>query len=301
MTEKGIQFISLAPTNKACRIIDGTTLHKFTISHSRKSLMEIKWEYIIIDEISMVSEHFYKFFITLHRVRPEIKFIIGGDFAQLLPVNDRIENLDYEHSPALHELADGNNLTLTTCRRSDTEVYTMCLDENIMNLKKEDFAHEKTKYNLCYTNATRKKINKEKMDQAVEENKKGKKQKVVHLKAYKFDERSQDVSLLPGMPIIARMNNKDLNIMNNEMFRITKADAEFITITSSENTSIACMSIKTSDFVKLFNIGFCITIHCAQGQSYDHPYSIHEFNRLDKRLRYVALSRSTKKSFINLI
>jgi hypothetical protein len=81
----------------------------------------------------------------------------------------------------------------------------MCLDENIMNLKKEDFTHEKTKYNLCYTNATRKKINKEKMDQAVEENKKGKKQKVVHLKAYAYDERSQDISLQPGMPIKARM------------------------------------------------------------------------------------------------
>ena len=119
MTEQGIQFIALAPTNKACRIIDGTTLHKFTISHSRKSLMEIKWQYIIIDEISMVSEKFYKFFITLHRVRPEIKFIIAGDFAQLLPVNDRIDNLDYENSPALHELVDGNHLLLTTCRRSD--------------------------------------------------------------------------------------------------------------------------------------------------------------------------------------
>ncbi len=81
ITDKGIQFISLAPTNKACRVINGTTLHKFTISHSH--------------EISMVSEHFDKFFITLHRVRPEIKFIICGDFAQLLPVNDRIENLEY--------------------------------------------------------------------------------------------------------------------------------------------------------------------------------------------------------------
>ncbi len=79
---------------------------------------------------------------------------------------------------------------------------------------------------------------------------------MVNLKAYKFDERSQ-----------ARMNNKDLNIMNNEMFRITKADADFITITSSENGSIACMSIKTSEFTKLFNIGFCIMIHCCQGQS----------------------------------
>ena len=146
-----------------------------------------------------------------------------------------------------------------------------------------------------------KKINQEKMKEAVEANRTGAKKKVVNLKAYKFDESTQDISLLPGMPIIARTNNKDLNIMNNEMFRITKADADFITITSSENASIACMNINTSEFTKLFNIGFCITIHCAQGQSYNRPYSIYEFNRLDKRLRYVAISRSTKKSFINLI
>ena len=41
----------------------------------------------------------------------------------------------------------------------------MCLPEKI----------NKTKYNLCYTNASRKKINKEMMDQAVAENRKGKK------------------------------------------------------------------------------------------------------------------------------
>ncbi len=33
MTEQGIQFISLAPTNKACRVINGTTLHKYTPPH----------------------------------------------------------------------------------------------------------------------------------------------------------------------------------------------------------------------------------------------------------------------------
>ena len=76
------------------------------------------------------------------------------------------------------------------------------------------------------------------MEEAVEANRAGARKKVVNLKAYVFDNRSQDVSLLPGMPIIARINNKKLNIMNNEMFKITKADAEFITITSSENDSI---------------------------------------------------------------
>ncbi len=50
----------------------------------------------------------------------------------------------------------------------------MCLPENINQLKKDKFTNNKNKYNLCYTHATSKKINKEKMDQAVEENKNGK-------------------------------------------------------------------------------------------------------------------------------
>ena len=139
------------------------------------------------------------------------------------------------------------------------------------------------------------------MMQAVEANKKGKKQKVVNLKAYVFDERSQDVSLLAGMPIIARMTSDEYNIMNNECFLIKKVSDEWITITNSENDSIACMDIPTDEMTKHFNIAYCITIHCCQGQSYNHPYSIHEFNRLDKRLRYVALSRATQKQFINVI
>ena len=40
----------------------------------------------------MMSEMFYKFFIVLKRMLPDIKFIIAGDFAQLLPVKDRVED-----------------------------------------------------------------------------------------------------------------------------------------------------------------------------------------------------------------
>ena len=263
--------------------------------------MDIKWEYIIIDEISMVSEKFYKFVITLHRIRPDIKFIIAGDFAQLLPVNDRIDDLDYENSPALHELADGNHLLLSTCRRSDSELYNMCLPENIVQLTKDDFTNNKSRINICFTNATRKKINKEKMAEAVEANKKGKKQKVVSLKAYVYDENSQDVSLLPLMPVIARMTSDEYNIMNNETFTIKKVSEEFITLTSADKDSIACMDIPTDMFVQLFHIAFCITCHKSQGETYNHPYTIYEWNRMDSRLKYVALSRATQKAFINLI
>ena len=35
--------------------------------------------------------------------------------------------------------------------------------------------------------------------------------------------------------------------------------------------------------------------------SIDKPYTIHEFNRMDKKLKYVALSRATNYENINII
>ena len=177
----------------------------------------------------------------------------------------------------------------------------MCLLENIVQLTKDDFTNNKSRINICFTNATRKKINKEKMDQAVEENKKGKKQKVVNLKAYVYDENSQDVSLLPLMPVNARMKSDEYNIMNNETFTIKKVSEEFITLTSADKDSIACMEIPTEEMTKMFHVAFCITTHKAQGCSFDHPYTIFEWERMDSRLKYVSLSRATQKQFINLI
>ena len=69
----------------------------------------MKFKTILGDKMSMVSENFYKYFITLKRMRPDIQFILGGDYAQLLPVKDRIENCDYENSSALHELTDADD------------------------------------------------------------------------------------------------------------------------------------------------------------------------------------------------
>ena len=67
---------------------------------------------------------FYKYLITWKRANKSIKFIIAGDFQQLLPVNDIVDtDFDYKHSPALHELSDGNRLQLTNCRRSDRYLF----------------------------------------------------------------------------------------------------------------------------------------------------------------------------------
>ena len=92
MDGRKLKYVSLAPTNKACRVINGITICKFIASFNMKSFMDGKYDYIFIDEISMVQEIYYKFFIYLKRSNPKIKFIIAGDFQQLTPVKDRVKN-----------------------------------------------------------------------------------------------------------------------------------------------------------------------------------------------------------------
>jgi hypothetical protein len=171
----------------------------------------------------------------------------------------------------------------------------MCLSENINQVKKTDFKHKKTSTNICYTNKMRKQINHEKMMEAVEANKKGSKQKVLELKAYKYSENSQDIYLMKGMPVIARTSTDDFS--NNDQFTVKKVAADIIILTDGHAT----MEIETADFTRCFNLAYCITIHGVQGETYDHPYSIYEFEKFDARLKYVAISRSTKKEYINMI
>ena len=92
----------------------------------------------------------------------------------------------------------------------------MLLPENIKKIKKSDFKSKTTLKNISFTNKKRMEINKIKMDEEVRR----KKIKPLELKALDYDPNSQDVRLCEGMPVIARRNNRDLNIYNNETFII---------------------------------------------------------------------------------
>jgi hypothetical protein len=72
LQNKGKTFSCLAPTNLAAINIRGTTVHKF-VSKLKKmdSLYNFDVDYLFIDEISMLQEIFYKFFI----IRKNLKLI----------------------------------------------------------------------------------------------------------------------------------------------------------------------------------------------------------------------------------
>ena len=100
---------------------------------------------------------------------------------------------------------------------------------------------------------------------------------------------------MKNMPVIARVTTDSFS--NNDQFIVQKVAADIIILTDRQ----AKMEMETADFTRCFNLAYCITIHCVQGSSYDFPYTIYQFDMLDARLKYVAISRSTKKEYINMI
>jgi ATP-dependent exoDNAse (exonuclease V) alpha subunit len=115
------------------------------------------------------------------------------------------------------------------------------------------------------------------------------------------DASSQDVILMVGTPIIAKVNKlskKDIEtnyaFANNEEFVITKINGDDI-YTSGD------FIVNKNDFQNLFNVAYCITCFKAQGQTYDFDYTIWEWHRFTDRMKYVALSRSTNINYINII
>ena len=228
-------------------------------------------------------------------MRPDIKFIIAGDFAQLLPVKDRIEDCNYKDSLALFELCDGNRIQLLKCRRSDSTLFNMLLPHNINKIRRSDFKNEMTTKHISFTNKKRMEINKIMMEQEIRR----KKVKPLELKALNYDPNSQDVKLCSGMPIIARKNNKELNVFNNETFTIRTIRLSTSEIIIEDDGKL--QSIPIDEFTKMFNVAYCITCHRAQGETYDVEYTIHEFNQFDERLKYVAMSRAVDIKLINII
>ena len=86
----------------------------------------------------------------------------------------------------------------------------------LKHIKNEQFTTDSTFQNICYTNKKRIAVNEIMMQQ----HKRLVKEKPLMLPKLEHDENSQDVQLMRGVPVIARVNYKSLDIANNELFKI---------------------------------------------------------------------------------
>jgi hypothetical protein len=185
------------------------------------------------------------------------------------------------------------------CRRSDTKLYELCssiLNNQTHNINIDDLTNKpfQSYKNICYTNGKRKQINDECMHRFLNSCKPRETHKVTKLT---YDNNTQDYTVCKGMPLISRLNMKSLDIVNNEIFTCNKIDTDTIEVTNEFKT----IQIPKEKFTKLFLLTFCITTHKSQGLSLNEKYCIHEYEKFDKKLKYVALSRATKYENINIV
>ena len=296
LDEQNKKYISLGPTNISILNLEddeALTLDRLMNKFKKKSnIMNLNIDFVFVDEVSMMKEIFYKFLLTLKKLKPQVKFIISGDYEQLLPVGDRFD-FDYSNSYALYELCSGNKLSLTKYRRGDKALGDICMKVRAgEDIDTSIFGDKKTKFNLCFTNKKRMAINKKYMDKANEFNDGLKLDKV------KGNANSQDVILHEKTPIMAYKNNTKLDIVNNERFVIDDICKDTIYFSNDKKKNL---SINISEFQKNFYVAYASTIHKSQAATFDFPYTIHEWHKLDKRLKYVAISRATKLKNVNII
>ena len=88
------------------------------------------------------------------------------------------------------------------------------------NLTHKDFTNTDkydTKIHLSFTNRKRKEINEIKMKQVWD----ARGRKGLLIPALPYDKMSQEVRLNVSMPVISKLNSKEIGIANNERFEIT--------------------------------------------------------------------------------
>ena len=127
---------------------------------------------------------------------------------------------------------------------------------------------------------------------------KKKHRKGLTLEGLSYDDRSQAVMLYKGVPIISKVNNEELGVFNNQRYKITKIDS--FTITFKDDLKHE-FKVSVNDFQKFFLVAYATTTHSAQGMSIGEPYTIHEWDRMDQRLKYVSLSRSRSLEYIHIM
>ena len=323
ITKQGKQFVVLTPTNLSALLVDGETLDKFSCKiRSQEIIQNLIKDFVIVDEVSMTKEMFFKMLSVIQRYKPETNFIFSGHYGQFLPVKDRVGDRSesyYKNAGVFHELTKSNMVTLTKCRRCDDKHFKLCSD--IPNVKPSDFNNNNCDKHISYTNKKRIQINAEMMIKKlaeankqidednkvlIEKNKKASYKyrkplqphiKPLHLDAWRYSNNSQDVDLFVGVPIMSIKNIKSV-MVNGESFVIVDYNDKIIKAKSDLNNNILDIDVK--DFQRNFYVSYCITSHRAQGQTFKVPYTIHEWDRLNNRSKYVSLSRADKWKNCNI-
>jgi hypothetical protein len=288
-------FLTACPTHKACKIVNGTTIHRlFNInpidfSYEYGKAHEIKQagvKYIFLDEVSMISEQLWN---VLAHIKTNFGFVFCGfgDFQQLKPVNE--EHIDFKNTWIVKYVFNNNLCELTHIHRFDDNVLQQdahkCARGEAIDFK--NYTTEEHDLCLCWTNAAVDALNKKWNTHYAKQ----------HDKTLEVDGFRQSKYILhEGLKLMAYRSGRGM-YYNSEEFIVKSFNADSITLQVGELRSPEfTIGINYS---KDFKPIYAITVHKAQGMTADKPYSIYEYNRMRKDMLYVCLTRARKKEYVN--
>ena len=286
------------PTLKSALVIDGPTIYslfninphdhtyvKSTVDKMKKDGVE----WIFIDEISMINSKVWAILRDI-KIIYGFKFFLSGDFGQLPPVEDVKYNV--RESQVFKELCDGQILELTRNYRAEKCPEFKKFNNDLLDvrasipIKYSNYGKKVCRRSLCWTNKTRKAVNAEQMLKEAE----GKQCYLIN-----------NMKVFVGLPLIANLTRsygekKNQAVVNNEEFTVTN-----ITQKTVELTNERCSLTLPHSLLKGFDLAYCLTVHKAQGSTYDFPYSIYEYKRFDEKMLYTAMSRATQMRNVNFV
>lgn len=297
-TEKNVDYKVSASTWKAGIKINGSTVHSlFGIDPTKptmnisvcKAILNSGINNIIIDEISMIPLNVWG---ILHQIKAlfGFTFYLFGDYNQLPPVSEEEAYLRYENSRLVRFICDNRRRHLTVIHRQKEEKFINEL-KSILNggvITKNMYGKEECEFAIAYTN---KMVN--------EHNMKYMKKKAIESEDYEImTDKNKTLYLFQGLKVIANVTNG--TYVNCENFEVEWFDSKDVGLKNIRQK----IEMKRSELIKNFNPYYAITVHKAQGDTFDFPFTIYEYRylaKMGKSFIYTALSRSTKLSHINLI
>lgn len=103
-----------------------------------------------------------------------------------------------------------------------------------------------------------------------------------------------------GLPVIAmpnKRNEKGILWANSEKYNVIDYDNEIIILHTerpNENgeKETYCVDMSIDDFKKNFYLNYCCTTHKTQGETLTENFTIYDWNKMNTKLKYTALSRA---------
>jgi hypothetical protein len=314
-------LVFLAPTHKASNNLGGVTIHSFVgasmrthSSVSRRGLRRLlrKAGGIVVDEAFMTGAFLLYCIRILHEIRVDMPIVLLGDPRQLDPVEPGVRPFDYTEHPTLKQLASFQRVQLTKVYRCDPQLQAVSELASQPGFRmREHFplASGSTKVNLAMTNACVFHVN----NQLMLEHKTA---DATFVPADPLDDRTQDVWLYPGLPLLCCCTLKGsseaapalaglmeqlrarVDVQNNEAHDVIEVREDSYTTRSRRDGKERAW--EAADLHRHHRPGYCFTVHRAQGDTITEDFTIWEADRMPAKHRYTAITRAKRMEQIRV-